>query len=108
MSTRAIIRDTILRYANDAVQTIHENQLRAVTRATLWVSLIILFVSFAGAIASFIPLFSDRNTAQLAPAMVAAPPPVQLRDGECIGHPPNDPTRIVFVSCDDILKASKE
>jgi hypothetical protein len=107
MSTRAIIRDTILRYANDAIQTIHESQLRAVTRATLWVSLIILFVSFAGAIASFIPLFSDRSTAQVAPGVVA-PSPVQLREGECIGHPPNDPTRIVFVTCDDISKASKE
>jgi hypothetical protein len=35
MSTFAIVRDTVLRYANDAIQTIHDNQLRAITRATM-------------------------------------------------------------------------
>jgi hypothetical protein len=32
MSTRAIIRETVLRFVNEAVQTVHDNQLRAIAR----------------------------------------------------------------------------
>lgn len=45
MATRAIIRDTILRYANDAMQAVHENQLRAAARATLWLTIVVVSLS---------------------------------------------------------------
>lgn len=106
MSTRAIVRDIVLHYANDSMQTIHDNQLRVIARATLWVSLVILVVSFAGAVASYIPLFSDRESA--APVAPAVAVPAELPAGKCFGHPSNDLTRNVIVTCDDIPKASKE
>ena len=76
MSTRAIIRDTILRYANDAVQTVHDNQLRAIARATLWVSIVILVVSCRGAGAALAPLIPDRMVTPNAPS---GQPPIDER-----------------------------
>jgi hypothetical protein len=64
MSTRAIIRDTVLRYANDAIQTVHDNQLRAIARATLFISAVILVVSLIAAwpvVAGLIPEPKSQN-----------------------------------------------
>jgi hypothetical protein len=52
MSTRAIVRDTVLRYVNEAVQTVHDNQLRAIARATMWVSIFVLLVAGATLLAT--------------------------------------------------------
>ncbi|MGA2711276.1 MAG: hypothetical protein ABSF86_23080 [Steroidobacteraceae bacterium] len=55
MSTFAIVRDTVLQYANDATQTVHDNHLRAVARATLHISAVILVVSLIAAFAALFP-----------------------------------------------------
>ena len=48
MSTRATVRDAIMRYVNDIEETIHEIALRGVARATLWVSaLTLVFAAIA-------------------------------------------------------------
>ena len=107
MSTRAIVRDIVLHYANDSMQRIHDNQLRIIARATLQVSFVILIVSFLGAVAAYIPLFAERALTA-APTIIVPTAPVALPDGQCVGHPSNDPTRTVIVTCDDIPKASKE
>jgi hypothetical protein len=45
----------------------------------------------------------------MAVTAVNAPPRLAaLPNGKCIGHPSNDPARIVIVTCDDIIKASSE
>jgi len=55
MYTFAIVRDTVLHYANDATQTVHDNHLRAVARATLHISAVILVVSLIAAFAALFP-----------------------------------------------------
>ena len=67
---------TILGYANDAVQTVHDNQLRAIARATLWVSIVILVVSCRGAGAALVPLIPDRMVTPNAPS---GQPPIDER-----------------------------
>ncbi len=67
MSTRAIIRDTVLRYVNEAVQTVHDNQLRAIARATLWISVVILAFS---AVAAVYPILHGHENLGARPHLV--------------------------------------
>ena len=63
MSTFAIVRDTVLRYANDAIQTVHDNQLRAITRATMWVSIAVMLVAGATLVIT-LPRWKHEDPAQ--------------------------------------------